>query len=398
MAELSEDEGKQLALIFNQLKIKPKFDTKEDLENWLKSYATTVKTEPTTATTTTSTTYTQQPRISLFYGDKVKGEASYDQWVYEVKCLLLEKTHKPEALAQAIRRSLRGEASNLARRLGIGATIPEILDKFQSVYGDVDTKENLLARFYSASQKEDEDVTKWSCRLEDILATAVERKLVNPSMVNEMLHNMFWQGLKPSLKDISGYKFEQIKDFDKLRVEIRKIEQDHLHHDSKPKENKATGSVVSDEKSDNSEIKEMKTMLQSLTNTVKDLEKQVNKPQDVPHNLQQQKSNFNYKPKGGGGQGNYNPVDYRKQQYPNPQNSFSNTTNSKYNNFNQSFNSNRSNNYQRTKPNNTNQASGRFQNQNNDQSYQNQESYSAEGDNFNQGPLCFRCGLYGHYQ
>lgn len=43
-----------------------------------------------------------------------------------------------------------------------------------------------------------------------------------------MLRNMFWQGLKPVLKDISGYKFEKIKDFDKLRVEIRKLEQDHL--------------------------------------------------------------------------------------------------------------------------------------------------------------------------
>lgn len=102
MADLTEDDGKKLAQIFNQLKIKSKFDTKEDLENWLQSYATTVKTEPTIAATTTSATYTQQPRISLFYGDKVKGEASYDQWVYEVKCLLLENTHKPEALAQAI--------------------------------------------------------------------------------------------------------------------------------------------------------------------------------------------------------------------------------------------------------------------------------------------------------
>lgn len=59
-----------------------------------------------------------------------------------------------------------------------------------------------------------------------------------------MLCNMFWQGLKPSLKDISGYKFEQIKDFDKLREEIRKTEQDHLYIESKAKENKAQCSSV----------------------------------------------------------------------------------------------------------------------------------------------------------
>lgn len=288
----------------------------------------------------------------------------------------------------------------MVRRLGIGATIPEILDKFQSVYGDVDTKENLLARFYSASQKEDEDVTKWSCRLEDILSTAVERKLVNPSLVNEMLHNMFWQGLRPSLKDISGYKFEQIKDFDKLRVEIRKIEQDHILLDSKPKENKAQCNNVekSDDKSDNSEIKEMKTMLQSLTSTVKDLEKQINKPQDVPHNLQQQKPNFNNKPRGSGYQSNFNPVGYKRQRNPNPPNNFNNNPNSKPSNTSSSFNNNKPNDYQRSRQNNPSQASGQFQNQNNDQCYQNQGSYYAEGDNFNQGPLCFRCGLYGHYQ
>ena len=91
-----------------------------------------------------------------------------------MKCLLLEKQHKPEALAQAIRRSLRGEASNVLRRLGIGATIPQILEKFESVYGAIDSKENVLAKFYSARQGEKEDVSTWSCRLEGILSIAVE--------------------------------------------------------------------------------------------------------------------------------------------------------------------------------------------------------------------------------
>lgn len=215
MAELTQEESKNLIAAFNKLKIKPKADTAEDLEQWLKSYSTeaAVKVEPgaeaASTTTTTVVTSSQQPRISLFYGDNIKGEATYAQWVYEVKCLLLEKTHKPEAISQAIRRSLRGEASNLARRLGISATIPEILNKFESVYGDVDTKEHLLSKFYSAKQGDTENVTKWSCRLEDILSTAVERKLVEPDKVNEMLRNMFWQGLKPALKDISGYKFEK---------------------------------------------------------------------------------------------------------------------------------------------------------------------------------------------
>ena len=83
---------------------------------------------------------------------------------------------------------------------------------------------------------------------------------------------MFYQGLKPALKDICGYKFEQISDFDKLKVEIRKIEQDHL----KPEE-KVTQCISSVQQTDvKSDIKEMKSMIKSLTNTVKQLEKRVN--------------------------------------------------------------------------------------------------------------------------
>ena len=116
-----------------------------------------------------------------------------------------------------------------------------------------------------------------------------------------MLHNMFWQGLKPSLKDISGYKFEQVLDFDKLRVEVRKIEQDHLHASTIPKpQRKAQCNVVTEEKADNNEMKEIKTMLQSLTSTVKQLEKKVNSHsdlQDRPNN-QDQGSYYNNRSRG----------------------------------------------------------------------------------------------------
>lgn len=82
-----------------------------------------------------------------------------------------------------------------------------------------------------------------------------------------MLRNMFYQGLTPALKDICGYKFEQISDSNKLRVEIRKMEQDHL----KPEE-KVTHSISSVQQADeNSDIKEMKSMIKSLTNTVEQL-------------------------------------------------------------------------------------------------------------------------------
>ena len=96
MSDLTEEEDARLIEAFNKLK---KAHTSEDLESWLKTYAAeaAVKTEPgtTTATTTaaaTVVTTNQYPRISLFYGDKVKREATCAQWVCEVKCLLIENT------------------------------------------------------------------------------------------------------------------------------------------------------------------------------------------------------------------------------------------------------------------------------------------------------------------
>ena len=175
--------------------------------------------------------------------------------------------YKPEVLAQAIRKSLRGEASNLLRRLGIGATIPEILAKFESVYGAVDRKGSVLAKFYSARQDENEDVSNWSCRLEDILSIAVEKKVVDLKNANDTLRNMFWQAW--NFQDIFGYKFERVTDFDKLRVELRKLEQEHNYLTS----GHETSINPLIEKQEKSEMKEIKSILKSLDSTVKVLEK-----------------------------------------------------------------------------------------------------------------------------
>ena len=60
-----------------------------------------------------------------------------------------------------IRQSLREEAGRVVMRLGVNATIPQILAKLDSIYRDVDKKEQLLAEFYSARQRDGEDITSW---------------------------------------------------------------------------------------------------------------------------------------------------------------------------------------------------------------------------------------------
>ena len=66
-----------------------------------------------------------------------------------------------------------GEADNVLKRLGPKATVDDILQKFAGVYGKIDEDDDTLAEFYSACQKEGEDVSSWGCRLEDLLDRAI---------------------------------------------------------------------------------------------------------------------------------------------------------------------------------------------------------------------------------
>lgn len=79
------------------------------------------------------------------------------------------------------------------------------------------------------------------------------------------------------MKDISGFKFEMIKDFDKLRVELRKMEREHklpekgtkkttnlIQHVSQATENKKN---VQPE----SEITELKQLVQDMFISMNDM-------------------------------------------------------------------------------------------------------------------------------
>lgn len=42
-----------------------------------------------------------------------------------------------------------------------------------------------------------------------------------------MLYGKLWMGLREDLKDVSGYKYDIIKDFNKLQIVLRQIEKDY---------------------------------------------------------------------------------------------------------------------------------------------------------------------------
>lgn len=144
----------------------------------------------------------------------------------------------------------------------------DILETLDSEYGNIENKEQLLEDFYSASQRDDEDVSTWSNRLEEIIGKGLEREFVKQSEVNSMLHGKLWMGLREDLKDVSGHKYDTIKDFNKLRIALRQIEKDHKKQ-TKPNTSKAAiASPYEDE------LSKLTGMVNQLTQTVTELQGQ----------------------------------------------------------------------------------------------------------------------------
>ena len=278
MEDFSPEDLAFLKLLKKEVKETPKSEETKDLKEWMLKYlAASGELQPIQETSEGKEPpkpkeyipipkMREPPRISIFSGANNKGEATYELWRYEVCGLMADKLYDPENINYAVRRSLKGEAGTIAMHLGAKASIPEIIHKLDSIYGNVERKEDLLAQFYRARQEDNETVTKWSCRLEDIIGRAVERGIVQKKESNGMLHSMLWTGLKTELKDISGHKYDTIKDFDELRIALRQIEKDHEERksSSKPQIAKAAAASI-EETNTSSQMDEFKGMLQQLT-------------------------------------------------------------------------------------------------------------------------------------
>lgn len=290
MAEdMTGEELVKLAAIFKEMGVKPKCDTPGDLKQWMTEFckSTDEDKEPTPAAvgTSTKTMYTQpQLRMSTFSGEPSKTDVAYDVWRFEVDCMLSDQTYSAGQIMQAARKSLKGEASGIAMRLGPTATIQDLLKKLEGAYGTVEMSETLMSQFYSTQQQEGENVTAWSCRIEGILDKARQHGKVKTGDMEEMLRSKFWTGLNEQLKNSSRHKFDTVKSFDQLKIQIRAIE--HELQTSRPKDpsqltekpqksNKAQVKAAVSSPTESTEMQELKGMIQSLTSKVDAVDKEM---------------------------------------------------------------------------------------------------------------------------
>lgn len=75
------------------------------------------------------------PKFSTFSGDesKERKESSFEEWRYEVQCTLKEGVHSNQAIAQAIRKSLIGQAKQVLISYCTTANIDEIMQRLERV-------------------------------------------------------------------------------------------------------------------------------------------------------------------------------------------------------------------------------------------------------------------------
>ncbi|XP_067664260.1 uncharacterized protein [Haliotis asinina] len=291
--ELSKEELGNMVQLFKKMGMHPKDDTPEDLKAWMHGMSQqegiSIKVEdpgttspPSTShSNPTSVSYQHFPRLPLFSGEHGK-DTEYDLWRYEVDCLLESKTYSTDVVLQAIRKSLKGEAALVSMKLGHKATTAELLSKLWSAFGTLRSSSSLLSEFYSTSQRDDEDVAAWSCRLERLLFQLTELKNISREEQDEMLRSRLWDGLHSSLKTLAGYKYDAISNFDDLRLCLRELEFD-LHRGkqdttkSKPKSAtvKLATTTETDKDRDLLELRGMMTDLKAEISKIKEQQTEI---------------------------------------------------------------------------------------------------------------------------
>jgi hypothetical protein len=228
---LSTEEKDQLVTFFESLDVKPKVD---NLHQWISEYVksnqdgadeATIQPRHNMDEKPVSSVYA--PKLQIFTGAEDKKDTPYEAWKYEVQTLVKEGVYSTHVIATSAKKSLRGEAAKIARRLGCDATLDDLIKKFDGIYGTVEDSNVLLSQFYNATQLPDETVSAWGCRLEDLLDRALTSGLSMPGpSLNNMLRDQFWGGLHHHLKEPMRHQMSKITDFDEFRIETRKIERE----------------------------------------------------------------------------------------------------------------------------------------------------------------------------
>ena len=275
---------KKLLEAFHGLHLDPNIESTEDLIKFMSGFGaikTKVKKEtahdlgtdaPITAEPTFQKGGHQYAKLPCFYGDD-KGEVSWATFKFEVDALINDKMFNKEQILLGIRRAVKGDAGDIVRRLGTGVSVKEVMKKLNTTFGDIETRETIFRKLYSCTQGPTESVTKFASRLEELFAQAVELGALKRTQ-EDILKDILFQGLRRELKQQAAYKYDTINDYDRFKIELRKLESEDKDVSASDKDvKKCKAAVDVGGKRGDSEMMEMRRLLDRLNEKIDKMEK-----------------------------------------------------------------------------------------------------------------------------
>ena len=247
--------------------------------------------------------FIQKPYVGPFSGTQPapKHENTFEVWKFEVNSLLGMKCYSDVSIVQAIWKSLRGQARNVLFTLGYSAKAVDIVERLESIYGNVVSGEAVLQEFYTAHQEESESVTDWGLRLEQILQRAMEKGHVTHEGKEQKIRDKFWRSLyDQNLKNATKIYHESGMSFEKLQRKVREEEcemQESLARHQQPvqKDRKAKAQHNPQLTDMDDQLQLLKSISENMTRMDRDIQQ-----------LKRGQNRYEYRPRRRGGRGRGN--------------------------------------------------------------------------------------------
>lgn len=245
-------------------------------------------TEPTTAGSTvrsdrgsrgsTQTSY-NYPKISSFGGQGGQGEVNWEYYKFEIEALVADGVFSEKQILHGIRRSVKGEAADTLRRLGTSASIEEVISRLDSTYGDIETEDTILMKLFCSTQQPQETITSFANRLEEYFDKTVRLNVMN-RCDTVTLKNVLFRGLRKELKRLATYKHDTIKDYDRFKFELRRLESEvknDQHENNKTcDDNLTTDTSKQKDQTEESDMEKIQDMAKLLEDRIRELEEVLN--------------------------------------------------------------------------------------------------------------------------
>lgn len=171
----------------------------------------------------------KQPIPAMIHKPNVPklSEGQFEEWKMEVEFMVDSGLYNEEILKQAVRNSLTGNMRRILLTIKKEASIQEIINKLEGIYGNVRSGESIIEEFYSSKQRKGESISAWGLRLENLVQVAIEKGHIQENQRDDMLKSRFWRYLEDEdLKNATRLTFETCSSFEELRLKTRREEQE----------------------------------------------------------------------------------------------------------------------------------------------------------------------------